>query len=345
MDVFYPEDFRVDNYSDTEELDEYEFSQLPYDYAESRIPPFNPPPFGPGGFNPPPQPPPGQGNNQWGTGGGGSNVPSAPPNYIPSKNDKGVQSLGGSSSSSGGAQLKAVSGQSISFCLYQNTYIWQTNGRSYWAYLVYVDKKTVSGFRWTGWGWAYFGVDLRMIDSFLCYRSERKESPYRSEDLRENALISNNNIEYDENEVREVYSQIIVSGDKVENKRDIIKKPVGTVNDKVVEAKVPCLKSRTINQRYILDISYPSDLDSKIKQRINDFAKESCEEIFSSVNDSCDSCREITDIINEVEKNIHQGFKRFKADFSAKVKILTDVELKDIKVVLKKEKNLNPWRA
>lgn len=112
--------------------------------------PFMPPGGGPGPGKPPSGPPGGK-----------------PPGYIPAKTDQGVKKV--STSSAGGPQVKAVGPGTISFCLYKYTYIWQTNGRSYWAYLVYVDNVSVSGFRWDGWRWVYFGVDLRKIDSFVCY--------------------------------------------------------------------------------------------------------------------------------------------------------------------------------
>lgn len=88
-----------------------------------------------------------------------------PPSYIPSQKDTGVQY----STYSNGANTKSVSPGSIKFCLYRYTYIWQTNGRSYWAYLTRVDRQSVSGWRWAGFRWVYFGVDLKRVDSFVCY--------------------------------------------------------------------------------------------------------------------------------------------------------------------------------
>lgn len=88
-----------------------------------------------------------------------------PPSYIPSQKDAGVQH----STYSGQGNVKSVSPGSIKFCLYRYTYIWQRNGRSYWAYLTRVDRRSVSGWRWAGWRWVYFGVDLRRINSFVCY--------------------------------------------------------------------------------------------------------------------------------------------------------------------------------
>src|SRR5690348_9827376 len=65
-----------------------------------------------------------------------------PPNFTPSKTSTEVQHL-----SSSGPQTKAVSPGSISFCLFKFTYIWETSGREYWAFLLNVDRRTVSGLR------------------------------------------------------------------------------------------------------------------------------------------------------------------------------------------------------
>ena len=113
----------------------YEFSSIPYESFQRQRPPFsqiyqvgNIPPTGnfPPGFNFP---------------GGGFTPPgmpkSPPPNYIPSKKDKGVQLFG---PGGGGLGTKAVSANSIRFCLFKFTYIWEVNGRSYWAFLLNVDR-------------------------------------------------------------------------------------------------------------------------------------------------------------------------------------------------------------
>ncbi|WP_300381885.1 hypothetical protein [Clostridium sp.] len=91
----------------------------------------------------------------------------APPNYTPSKSSPEVQSLQSSGSS---GKTKAVSPNSIRFCLFKFTYIWETNGNNYWAFIFDVDRKTVTGLRWFRGRWVYFGVDIRRIDSFVCYR-------------------------------------------------------------------------------------------------------------------------------------------------------------------------------
>lgn len=97
-----------------------------------------------------------------------------PPSYTPSKNDKKVKQINnnnnyyGGSKNYGNSSLKSVSNNSIRFCLYKYTYIWQENGRSYWAFLTRVDRWSISGFRWVNYHWSYFGLDLNSIDSFQC---------------------------------------------------------------------------------------------------------------------------------------------------------------------------------
>lgn len=89
-----------------------------------------------------------------------------PPSYIPSKNDPGVQK---NTKELDNPKAKNVSSNSIKFCQYRFTYIWQNNGRSYWAYITHVDKSSIAGWRFAGFRWVYFGVDLKRIDSFICY--------------------------------------------------------------------------------------------------------------------------------------------------------------------------------
>lgn len=64
----------------------------------------------------------------------------------------------------------AVDPGAIAGCRYRFVYIWQTNGRSYWAYLTFVGRNSAAGYRWSGFNWVYFGIDLRFIEQFYCYR-------------------------------------------------------------------------------------------------------------------------------------------------------------------------------
>jgi len=110
------------------------------------------PPFSPGqgpGFNPPFGPP----------SGGKDGPPSGPP---PSKTPT-LKSTGS------GPSLKAVDPGAIRPCKYQYVYIWPSYGRPFWAWLTFVGRRSVSGYRWNGYSWRYFGMDLRQIESFDCY--------------------------------------------------------------------------------------------------------------------------------------------------------------------------------
>ena len=88
-----------------------------------------------------------------------------PPFDKPSKNNKHVQNLNLSSSN----YKKSFSSNSLAPCLYRYTYLWQKNGFSYWAYLTSLSSCSISGWRWIGFRWVYFGVDYKRIDSFVCF--------------------------------------------------------------------------------------------------------------------------------------------------------------------------------
>ncbi|WP_438444766.1 hypothetical protein [Gorillibacterium sp. sgz5001074] len=81
----------------------------------------------------------------------------APPSFVPPK-------PGGT-----GFSVQAVNPGAISACRFRYVYIWQSNGDSYWAYLTFVGRNSVAGYRWIGFTWVYFGLDLRFIDQFYCY--------------------------------------------------------------------------------------------------------------------------------------------------------------------------------
>jgi hypothetical protein len=111
-------------------------------------------PGGPGGF------PGGPGGFPGGPGGfpgGGFGPPTTPPpSFIPS-------------APSGGVGTLAVDPGAIVNCRFRFVYIWERNGDQYWAFLTFVGRQSVAGFRWTGFRWRYFGVDLRQINRFFCY--------------------------------------------------------------------------------------------------------------------------------------------------------------------------------
>ena len=54
-------------------------------------------------------------------------------------------------------------------CRNRYTYIYLDNGVSFWFYPVFVGRTSIAGYRWSGWRWFYFGVDLDEIRSFTCF--------------------------------------------------------------------------------------------------------------------------------------------------------------------------------
>jgi hypothetical protein len=109
------------------------------------------PPQGFPGF-PPSFPQQGQGQGQ-----GQSGPPSSPPpSFVPAQTQS--QQVG----------TFAVDPGSIRFCLFRFTYLWLRNRQQFWYYPVFVGRQSISGFRWNGFRWVFFGVSLRQIESFTC---------------------------------------------------------------------------------------------------------------------------------------------------------------------------------
>ncbi len=64
--------------------------------------------------------------------------------------------------------LTAVDPGAIRRCRYRFVYIWLENGRSFWAWLTFVGRRSIAGYRWIRNRWVYFGTDLRNISDFYC---------------------------------------------------------------------------------------------------------------------------------------------------------------------------------
>ncbi|MEH7085982.1 transporter [Neobacillus drentensis] len=116
------------------------------------------PPYG-GGHQPPPhggghqQPPYGGYHPPYGGGPHYGGAPTGPPpTFIPH------ETVG----------LYAVDPGGIRHCLYRYTYIWLRNGRNFWYYPTYVGRTSIAGYRWSGYHWEYYGMDLSRIRSFSC---------------------------------------------------------------------------------------------------------------------------------------------------------------------------------
>lgn len=105
--------------------------------------------------------PPGMGQPGFPPGTGtGQQPPSSPPPAITPRRPDGDSRQPG---------LFFVDPGAIRPCLFQFVYLWLTDGRQFWAWLVFVGPNSVAGWRWTGFNWVFFGTDLRNIDSFVCF--------------------------------------------------------------------------------------------------------------------------------------------------------------------------------
>lgn len=67
------------------------------------------------------------------------------------------------------ATLFAVDPGAISGCRFRNTYVWLNNGEAFWFFPTYIGRRSVAGFRWFRYFWAYFGIDTNRIRSFTCF--------------------------------------------------------------------------------------------------------------------------------------------------------------------------------
>lgn len=105
--------------------------------------PTSPPPFGPPDFGQGPQ---------------GLPPTTPPPAQIPQQ----AQPLGD------GPQLFAVDPGSMRACLFRFTYVWLSRFNAFWFYPTFIGRRSVAGYRWTGFNWVYFGIDTERIQSFTC---------------------------------------------------------------------------------------------------------------------------------------------------------------------------------
>ena len=116
------------------------------------------PPFGLPFQQPVSQPP----GPPFGAPGGGQQQgpPSGPPpSFIPQQAQAQTPGVG----------IFAIDPGAISPCRFRFVYLWLRNGQQFWAWLVFVGRRSAAGWRWTGFRWVYFGVDLDNIQSFVCY--------------------------------------------------------------------------------------------------------------------------------------------------------------------------------
>ncbi|MBY7142152.1 hypothetical protein KFZ56_03405 [Virgibacillus sp. NKC19-3] len=65
-------------------------------------------------------------------------------------------------------QAYAVDPGGIRGCMFRFTYIWLRND-AFWFFPTFLGANSIAGFRWQGFRWVYFGIDLNRIQSFQCF--------------------------------------------------------------------------------------------------------------------------------------------------------------------------------
>ena len=320
---------------------DYEFSPFSYELLNSRS---ELPPGGnfPGGFPVLPGFPNLPGSNFPGGSPGQPNMPkSPPPNYIPSKKDKGVQNFSSSK------DTKAVSPNSIRFCLFKYTYIWEVSGRSYWTFLLNVDRRSVSGFRWLGFSWVYFGLDLRRIDSFICYRSD--DICEECENLRDNSLpLESSKKEYSINGTKNIYTKTLASIDIPEVKEDYIIETIGYIDDDKLESGIPCLKYRNTNYSITLDKRYPDTYNESLKSKIKEMANNASNVAINTITSfrSSDSYLNPLEKFNASVSLIPEALIQFSVKFNNLLNEFNEYKRNDLDVTysIKEEKITTNWK-
>ncbi|WP_018933635.1 hypothetical protein [Gracilibacillus lacisalsi] len=143
MEQYYPShSYMYDQYGNVY-ADYGQFPQRGYPGTGQGEGPSAPPPFAPPNIGQGPQ---------------GMPPTGPPPAQIPQQ----TQQLGD------GPQLYAVDPGSMRGCLYRYTYVWLSRYNSFWFYPTYIGRRSVAGYRWTGFNWIYFGIDTERIQSFTC---------------------------------------------------------------------------------------------------------------------------------------------------------------------------------
>ncbi|MDP4090993.1 MAG: hypothetical protein Q8930_17225 [Bacillota bacterium] len=68
-----------------------------------------------------------------------------------------------------GAAPFAIDQGAIRPCMFRYVYIWPRRGPGFWAWITFVGRRSIAGYRWERNNWRYFGMDLRQIRSFQCF--------------------------------------------------------------------------------------------------------------------------------------------------------------------------------
>jgi hypothetical protein len=270
-----------------------------------------------------------------------------PPNITPKKNDPGVQSFSAGASTSGGA-TQFVSPGSISFCLFKFTYIWERRGRNYWTYILNVDRRSVSGLRWFYGRWAFWGIELRQIDSFVCFRDSATCTTCSNtrSDVAESFEYKK---EYTHTGQKNVYTRVLTSINVPEVKDDFILDYLGEVDGEEVTARVPCKKTRNNKYRIVLKLTYPTKFHKSLVDDLNAAALDASYKAEGTLNEFRNSDDFFTplDIFDFSTQNIDKALNVFTTEFYLKIRNLrlSKDALKDVDFSIIQEKVSEDWHV
>lgn len=54
-------------------------------------------------------------------------------------------------------------------CMHQYTYVWPKHGKPFWFYPTRIEQGEVSGYRWDGKKWVFYGFGEKSISQVACY--------------------------------------------------------------------------------------------------------------------------------------------------------------------------------
>lgn len=83
-----------------------------------------------------------------------------PPNFIPLKSQSYSLQMTG----------LGIDDRALRLCMFRHIYIWFRDGIEFWAWLTFIGGGHTLGWRWSGSSWIYFEIDLRKIESYICYQ-------------------------------------------------------------------------------------------------------------------------------------------------------------------------------
>ncbi|MBC2581728.1 hypothetical protein HGI79_15790 [Clostridium sp. DJ247] len=62
-----------------------------------------------------------------------------------------------------------INADSLKTCMHKLIYIWFRDGINFWAWISFIGGGHAAGWRWNSQNWIKFEIDLRKVDTFICY--------------------------------------------------------------------------------------------------------------------------------------------------------------------------------